>query len=418
MALFILTILGLMLSADLWWWWRADRLLRDPTMPRSRAWRLLLAVFMTAAIAGLIAVLASRAVRFAFPAWAIAALFIWHFLVLPFVAVPSLLVSLASMPARFFRRGKPESTPDSSTESVKDFSADAPTLSRRNFLAASLAAVPPLVTVVSTVRAMDQLDEFRVRSITIPLANLPPDLDGLSIAHVSDVHVGSFTNGRTLDRIADAVNALHPDLVLQTGDIINNSLSDLPAALDMARRFDSRFGQFLIEGNHDLFQGRLAFDRRVRASGLPLLLNETASISVRGVPVQIMGLRWGFVGPLDDPDRRQRGGRESVARSMKQLLDDRPRDGEAFRILLAHHPHAFDFAAEAGIPLTLAGHTHGGQLHATPRLGFGPWMYRYWTGLYRKGDGNALVVSNGVGNWFPLRINAPAEIVHITLKRA
>ena len=91
--------------------------------------------------------------------------------------------------------------------------------------------------------------------------------------------------------------------------------------------------------------------------------------------------------------------------------------GDAFPILLAHHPHAFDPAAAAGIPLTLAGHTHGGQLMLTNSIGFGPQMYRYWSGPYRKDDGASLVVSNGVGNWFPLRINAPAEIIHLTLRR-
>ena len=86
----------------------------------------------------------------------------------------------------------------------------------------------------------------------------------------------------------------------------------------------------------------------------------------------------------------------------------------AFNILLAHHPEAFDEAVAAGIPLTLAGHTHGGQLMFTPSFGFGPWLYRYWSGLYRK-DESQLVVSNGTGNWFPLRIGAPAEIIHLTL---
>ena len=96
------------------------------------------------------------------------------------------------------------------------------------------------------------------------------------------------------------------------------------------------------------------------------------------------------------------------------------RRSDAFQILLAHHPHAFDPAAAVGIPLTLAGHTHGGQIMLTDQLGAGPAMYRYWSGLYHKQAAHrdaALVVSNGVGNWFPLRINAPAEIVHITLRR-
>jgi hypothetical protein len=98
------------------------------------------------------------------------------------------------------------------------------------------------------------------------------------------------------------------------------------------------------------------------------------------------------------------------------MLDLLPqRDPAAFGILIAHHPHAFDWAAEAGIPLTLCGHTHGGQLMLSPNFGVGPLLFRYWSGLYEKGS-SKLIVSNGVGNWFPLRINAPAEIVHITLR--
>jgi predicted MPP superfamily phosphohydrolase len=88
---------------------------------------------------------------------------------------------------------------------------------------------------------------------------------------------------------------------------------------------------------------------------------------------------------------------------------------DALPILLAHHPHAFDRAADYGIPLTLAGHTHGGQLNLTDEIGVGKAMFKYVSGLYRQRD-SALVVSNGVGNWFPIRINAPAELVHITLR--
>ena len=78
----------------------------------------------------------------------------------------------------------------------------------------------------------------------------------------------------------------------------------------------------------------------------------------------------------------------------------------------------FDAAARAGIPLTLGGHTHGGQIMLNSELGAGPLMYRYWSGLYRKPTGQAAVISNGAGNWFPLRTAAPAEILHLTLKRA
>jgi len=92
---------------------------------------------------------------------------------------------------------------------------------------------------------------------------------------------------------------------------------------------------------------------------------------------------------------------------------------EPFTIALAHHPHAFDALADRGVELTLAGHTHGGQIMLTPpgwseRVGAGNLLFRYLWGEYRLGD-SALYVNAGVGNWFPLRINAPAEIVQIRL---
>jgi predicted MPP superfamily phosphohydrolase len=96
-----------------------------------------------------------------------------------------------------------------------------------------------------------------------------------------------------------------------------------------------------------------------------------------------------------------------------------PPDAHVFTLALAHHPHAFDALADAGADLTLAGHTHGGQLMVTPPgsaypIGGGNLLFRYIYGEYRRGD-SAMYVNSGVGNWFPIRINAPAEIVQIRL---
>jgi predicted MPP superfamily phosphohydrolase len=104
----------------------------------------------------------------------------------------------------------------------------------------------------------------------------------------------------------------------------------------------------------------------------------------------------------------------AIAAAVRQLLNQR--QPESFPILLAHHPHAFDAAAAASVPLTLSGHTHGGQLMLNEQCGFGPALFRYWSGLYSKGA-SKLIVSNGVGNWFPLRVRAPAELLHLTLLR-
>jgi predicted MPP superfamily phosphohydrolase len=227
----------------------------------------------------------------------------------------------------------------------------------------------------------------------------------MTIAHVSDIHVGRLTCGRVLREMVNTTNALRADLVLLTGDLINHDLADLAEGIAVVKGMEGRSGLWMIEGNHDLFENGEEFERRVKESGVPLLLNESAVATVRGYPVQLFGLRW-MRGSGPERDRM-------TADWLRELA--KQRQPEAFPILLAHHPHAFDAAVELDLPLTLSGHTHGGQLMFDSRHGFGPAMFRYWSGLYQRGRCQT-VVSNGVGNWFPIRINAPAEIVHLTLK--
>ena len=282
-------------------------------------------------------------------------------------------------------------------------------MTRRDFVSAAVCATPAVLTLGATSIAAMQWNEFRIRRMIVPLAHLPPALDGLTIAQVSDLHVGVFTHGAILDHIVEATNELRPDLVLLPGDLINYALDDLPAGLATVKRLRARFGVFMCEGNHDLFEDPTAFRERTTSAGIRLLVNESAIVPVRDVPVQVLGLRWGSGG--GDAHAMSNRGDAAIAASMKQLMTQRVPD--AFPILLAHHPHAFDYAED--IPLTVAGHTHGGQIMLTREIGFGPALFRYWSGLYAKA-GRALIVSNGVGNWFPLRVQAPAEIVHITLR--
>jgi predicted MPP superfamily phosphohydrolase len=267
--------------------------------------------------------------------------------------------------------------------------------------------LPPVFTFSLTGIAMAQLNNIRVRRFVLAIAELPKELDGTTIAQVSDMHVGRFTNGKVLQEMVGVVNEMRADLVLLTGDLINDALADLDTGLELTRALEARFGLAIIEGNHDLIENPSEFERRVRASGIPFLLDESTIINVRGFPIQLLGLSWTRV-----HDQRRDA---AIAAAVKKLLEQR--EAGAFPILLAHHPHAFDTAAEARLPLTLSGHTHGGQLMLNEQLGFGPALFRYWSGLYER-DQSKLIVSNGVGNWFPLRVNAPAEIVHITLQRA
>lgn len=405
---FILTIISTMLLLDLLWWWRADRLLRR-TARRAMIWRLALGAFVGAQVGVLLWVIASRFFDWggdeSLPAWLMAAVFIWHFLVLlPTTALWWLGEAIRGVAAALLRRSA--APPASHAE------ASSSVLSRREFLGAAAAvAAPPIVTGLATGTAVWQIEQFRVRPLTLAIPSLPLALDGLTIAHVTDVHVGRFTSGPVLKRIIDTTNSLRADLVLMTGDLINHAIADLPAALDMVRQFDARHGVYMCEGNHDLIESREAFESITRASGVPLLINETTDLRIRGQLLQLLGLRWGSAERgASHADHR---GDRAIASSMDVLLP--LRNPEAFPILLAHHPHAFDVAAANKLPLTLAGHTHGGQLMLTPNVGFGPWMFRYWSGLYQRNH-CSLIVSNGVGNWFPLRTNAPAEIVHLTLR--
>jgi predicted MPP superfamily phosphohydrolase len=242
--------------------------------------------------------------------------------------------------------------------------------------------------------------------------SLPAALDGVTIAHVADIHAGRFANGPILTEFAEATNALHADMVLFAGDLINDSLAYLDDGIAVMKKISGPLA--LCEGNHDLIEDPDGFRSRVKASGLTLLIDEETTFQIRGVPVQILGMQW-----ATDSKHLTRNGEPGLVDSALRLR--KLQDPAAFQILLAHHPHAWDYMS--GVPLTIAGHTHGGQLMVNERLGFGPMLFRYWSGLYTRrvglhGEGReSLVVSNGVGNWFPLRTRAPAEIVRITLKR-
>ncbi|MCC6951957.1 MAG: metallophosphoesterase [Phycisphaerales bacterium] len=388
--------------AALWWLWAH---LWVGSLPRARWWRAVLAAFSLAQIAALGWALAPTRVGVEMPTFVRAWVYIWNMLALPLGVILGVTCAVGWGVWRLtvLARRRPKLAPAPAP------AQDGPSLTRRQLLAASAVAAPPVLSGVGLAKGLWELDSFRVRDITVPLAALPGDLDGATFAHVTDVHVGRYTRGAVLREIARRVNSLRCDAVLMTGDLIDRNLSDLPEALVMVARFDGPV--YLCEGNHDLFESREGFAAGVRAAGFPLLRNEAATLRLRGVPVQLLGIRWGGPG---------RGRDASVEDHLREI--ENLRDPDAFQILLAHHPHAFDGAVRRGIPLTLGGHTHGGQLMLSDDAGAGPLLYRYWSGLYQSdgpdGPTGACVISNGVGNWFPLRLNAPAEVVRVTLRRA
>jgi hypothetical protein len=386
-------VLVTLVALDFIAWWGLDGILRR--RQAGRGWRLFLAAEMLLILGGLALFILSRFL----PGLhgppllvkaALSAVLIWHFL----LVLPTILFllgyAIASGIAALARRRSGPPLP-------------ATGMSRRQFVGLAASSIAPGATILLTGVSLEELSRFRIRRLDVPVPGLPPALDGLTVAHLSDLHVGRLTEGAVLDAMVRETNALNAEVIVVTGDLINYGIDDLPHAIALLKQLRAPYGPYVCEGNHDVMAGPGPFREQMRASGLTFLLQEGTIASIRGENVQFLGTGWSS-GHDDDLHRDIAG--------VHPLL--RP---DAFPILLAHHPHAFDHAAPVGFPLVLSGHIHGGQLMLTKDLGVGPLVFRYWSGIYRKPQ-STLVVSNGIGNWFPLRVNAPAEILHLTLRRA
>ncbi len=282
-------------------------------------------------------------------------------------------------------------------------------LSRRALLSGALAAAPVMLVGSAVASGLRQQGRFVVRRIEMRLPRLPDRLRGLTITQVSDLHVGRLFRPDHLPPLVDAVNRLDSDLIAITGDIVDHSADFFPPACEAFRQMQSRCGRFLVIGNHDLIDSPALARKALRQFGTSFLEDERRVLDIGGERLQLVGLDWSR---HDRPHSGLPGHEERVHEAMAKA------DPSLFTLALVHHPHAFDALADAGADLTLAGHTHGGQLMLTPQ-GFphpvgGGLLFRYIWGEYRRGDA-ALYVTSGAGNWFPVRINAPAEIVQIRL---
>lgn len=401
MSSIFLVILAAIVITDILWWVHSDRLAR--AQPHAPAWRLSIALFMSFQLGMVFWMLGTRLLSlpdsYRPPQIFNTITYIWHLLVLPTTLV--LLVAGKRVDMILARLKKCKAKPDFSES--KNNEMFAAVSSRRQFLSMMTLATPPLITGLGVGLSLKQIQNFRIRPLEVRIPSLPAALDGMKIAVVADLHVGTYTEGAVLKRIVDETSRLNADLVLLPGDLINNTLTDLSGALEAVSNIQSRHGCYLCLGNHDLIENGSEFIRQTKAK-LPLLVAESKLLSVRGCPVEILGLPWLWK-------------EDAVNLAVSSLA--RGVSAGAFPILMSHHPHAFDAAASAGLPLTVSGHTHGGQLMVSESAGFGPLLFRYWSGLYQKPQGDsALVVSNGAGHWFPLRVGAPAEIVDLTLRRS
>ncbi len=274
-----------MLVLDATWWIIAFRL------THKALWRILISLFMAAQMAAITNELIGRIGHQSFdlssylPVAGLAAIQIWHYLALPAIAC----AGFAYVCLRFIQRRRVKKITQSPTVPAPTTSDS---VSRREFIGACAALSPCLFTFGLTGVAVNQLNHFRLRRFDLSIPTLPKALDGLTIAHISDIHVGEWTHGRILRDLVNATNNLRADVVVITGDTINYEISDLPNAIDLIKKMESRYGTWMIEGNHDLYEDGLDFERQVKASGIPLLLDESMMARIRGCPVQFFGIRW------------------------------------------------------------------------------------------------------------------------------
>lgn len=304
---------------------------------------------------------------------------------------------------RFAVRGKPEEQPR------VPLTAHRAPLSRRQFLVRATYAYGAAGVGLSGygIWSAERLPVVTRRTLLFP--DLPLPLNGLRIAHVSDVHAGIHMPQEKMQEIVAQTNALGADLIVQTGDMIDISQSFIPDYVRAFRDLRAPLGVVTVLGNHDRYTGQDAVIRGVRDAGQVFVQNGVHIIERDGASIALVG--------IDDP--RNWRADDPQDEDIDAALRLTPPARDAFRILLAHRPGAFDGAAPRSIPLTLAGHIHGGQFYV-PVVGWSPGrlITKYVMGHFQQGS-SQLYVSRGIGVvGIPLRVFVPPEIAVLELRRA
>ncbi|HEX4888283.1 MAG TPA: metallophosphoesterase [Luteibaculaceae bacterium] len=265
--------------------------------------------------------------------------------------------------------------------------------------------------------------DFRIIRERIRSKKLPAALDGLTIVQISDAHLGSFSKDPApIHRAIEMINKLNPDVLVFTGDLVNNYADEAEFWIEEFKQLKARYGKFSILGNHDYGdyvrfpspEAKVANLDRLKAihreMGFTLLLNRSEQVEIAsGTYLQLAGVEnWGL------PPFPQHG---DLAQAVKGI------DQKVFSVLLSHDPSHWDAEVlpNTDIDLTLSGHTHGMQF-GIEIAGFkwSPVKYKYprWGGLYKQDD-RFLYVNRGFGFLgFPGRVGMPPEITLLELRSA
>jgi predicted MPP superfamily phosphohydrolase len=270
---------------------------------------------------------------------------------------------------------------------------------RRLFLARSIAAGVGAVAALIGVGGMaNALRGFDVRRVRIPLAKLPTHASGYRIVQMSDVHVGPTIGREFVEAVVRETNALEPDMIVITGDLVDGTVEQLRELVEPLRGLRAKDGVYFVTGNHEYYSGADEWIAHLATLGVRVLRNER--VDVRGA-FDLAG--------VDDA---------SAARMLPHHGQDvrravEGRDASRALVLLAHQPKALHQAVPAGVDLQLSGHVHGGQM-----VPFN-WLARLdqplVAGLHRV-EKTWVYVSMGTGYWGPpMRVGSGAELTHIEL---
>lgn len=297
-----------------------------------------------------------------------------------------------------------------------------PRISRGKFLSqvGIIMATAPFVTLLFGV--FKGRFAFYTRQVKLAFPNLPKAFDGLRIVQISDLHLGSFGSNRDpLKEAVDLINAEKPDLVLFTGDLVNNFAGETRGWDEIFGKINASMGKYSILGNHDYgdystwpseqrkaanFKGIVAANRKL---GFQLLRNESVTLEKNGEAIALSGVEnWGH------PPFPQYGNLEET---WKQT------NGEPFKILMSHDPDHWDaqVVGKKKYDITLAGHTHGMQFgFEIGKYNWSPAKYKFkrWAGLYQVNK-QFLYVNRGLGYLgMPARVGMPPEITVFTLRKS
>ena len=275
-------------------------------------------------------------------------------------------------------------------------------IERRNFFKRTAVVVPAVVGITGSVAAFQGNNELQLRRLQLSLKDRPEVLKGYKIGQLSDVHIGPFIGMDKLKEMVNAIASEHPHRLVITGDLID----DLAYLDEVADYLDSRVQDFpdgidYILGNHEYRVDVERVWKRLSQTKMHMYRNSHQQILGGPRPVYLIGMDYHFKDDVQEENVRL------LDKAMKGMPDN------AYPILLAHHPNFIPEAFRWHIPLTLSGHTHGGQINLWG-TNLVPVYKPYWKGLYEE-EGLFAYVSRGSGHWFPVRMNCPREVTVFTV---